>query len=190
MTVSRRFSIVLASAFSAGVFCLNAQVPFEATSSGGFTAAGIPPSDVAVHITHSVVAASPYWFDTLVADETVQFTTVPPSIVDGSFTFAINGGDELTGTFIGTLIPTGNLGEYTASGPFSFNGGTGMFATASGGGQLDAWIQFLDEYGTVGISRIQWEGKIGGVPDGGISAGLLAMSLLLIGGFRRFTGTR
>lgn len=168
--------IVTASALTLTAGVLQAQVVgFNASTAGGFTAVGVPPSDVSVHIDHSLVVATPFSFVSMVADEMVIFTTVPPSVIDGVFTFTGLGGETLTGTFTGELLGTPNPSVMVVTGPFDFTGGTGPFAGAYGGGVLEANIQFLDPGLAFGVSIINWQGELGLVPEPyqyGIVAGL------------------
>jgi hypothetical protein len=191
MNISRPLSLALAvSALSLiGIELKAAPIPFDAQSSGSFTAVGIPPADVFVHIDHPSVTATPFSFSNLVADEKVIFTTVPPSVLDGTFAFTDVGGFTLKGTFSGELLGPLSPGLYEVIGPFDFVGGTGLFAGASGGGQLDAMVQFLDPNGAFGISSIEWHGTLEGItcvcPDSGITLGLLGFALTCLAGLRK-----
>ena len=85
----------------------------------------------------------------------------------------------------GVLLPLDpGTGAFEAIGPFEFTGGTGPFASASGGGNLHADIQFLDPTGAFGISTIQGEGTLV-CPDGGITLGLLGFGVIACCGLRR-----
>lgn len=142
---------------------------FTASSAGIFTALGVPPSDVSVHIEHALVVGGPAGgglpLSTLVADETVIFSTLPPSVIDGTFTFTDVGGNTLGGTFTGDLLDTANPAVKQVIGPFSFAGGSGPYTGATGSGQLDAQIQFLDPTGAFGVSVITWEGQLELIPE-------------------------
>jgi hypothetical protein len=192
MKITRPLSL----AFAVCALCLArvdlqaVPIPFNAFSSGTFTAVGIPPEDVLVHIDHPSVVAAPFPFVSLVADERVDFTTLPPSVRDGTFTFTCPQGFLLEGAFVGVLLPVDPVtGLYQVTGPFTFTGGTGLFTGAAGGGLLDAMVQFLDPQGAFGVSEIQWQGTLELLacpcPDGGLTLGFLGLAVACLGGLRR-----
>ncbi len=58
----------------------------------------------------------------------------PLAFTEGVFTFTAANGDTVFGTYAGRFIPTTVEGVSTVDGTFTFTGGTGRFAGASGGG--------------------------------------------------------
>jgi hypothetical protein len=71
---------------------------------------------------------------------TVQSHCVDPEganpllFTDGIFTFTYTGGDEISGTYSGTLVPTAAPTVFDVDGEFTITDGTGAFADATGGG--------------------------------------------------------
>jgi hypothetical protein len=60
----------------------------------------------------------------------------PLAFSDGIFTFTYGGGDEVSGTYSGALIPTETFTVFDVSGEFSITDGTGAFADATGEGNI------------------------------------------------------
>lgn len=57
---------------------------------------------------------------------------LPAAYSDGRFSFAFTGGDDLRGTYFGTLSGSATPGTFTNVQRFTVTGGTGRFAGASG----------------------------------------------------------
>ena len=180
-----RRSAAAASALAFAGFLAQAQTsPFDVTTSGSFTAFGTPPADVTVLIDHTTDTTSPFPFTSLVATERVIFTTTPPSVEDGAFSFRDGDGNTMSGTFSGVLLPTEDPAVMTVTGPFSFSGGTGPYVGAAGGGTLDAVITFTTPDQSGGVSSIAWKGNVSVVPEPG-SLALLVVGLAGLAGLRR-----
>jgi hypothetical protein len=60
----------------------------------------------------------------------------PLAFSDGIFTFTYAGGDELSGTYSGALIPTATLTVFDVDGEFTIADGAGSFADATGSGSI------------------------------------------------------
>lgn len=148
----------------------------DITTSGSFFAIGSPPADVAVLINHPTATVNPFGFTSLTAAETILFTTTPPSITDGIFSFRDGSGQALFGSFTGQLLPTADPAVMTAAGPFTITGGTGAYAGAQGGGSLDALITFTSPDQSSGVSSITWTGSVTQVPEPAVMA-LLGLGL-------------
>ena len=56
------------------------------------------------------------------------------AFTDGIFTFTYAGGNELSGTYQGQLVPTADPAEFTIDGEFTITDGAGDFDGATGGG--------------------------------------------------------
>ena len=138
---------------------------FDVTTSGGFFALGTPPADVTVLINHPTASVNPFGFTALTAAEKVLFTTSPPSVTDGIFSFSDTSGQSLRGSFSGQLFPTADPAVMTVSGPFTFTGGTGLYEGASGAGNLDALLTFTSPDQSSGVSTITWTGNVTTVPE-------------------------
>lgn len=159
---------------------------FDAISLGTFQAEGALPT-VSVDITHPAVTASaPFTFSSLTAHQIVNFLPLPPAVENGTFTFTAVGGATLTGTYSGVLLPTANPLVYTVPGTFAFSGGTGQFAGATGGGQLNALILFENGDLESGISTIHWTGELALVPEPtALALGGLGLAMLMARRWRK-----
>lgn len=80
----------------------------------------------------------------------------PLAFSDGLFTFTYSGGDELSGTYSGALIPTETLTVFDVSGEFSITDGTGGFADATGSGSITGSLDVAS-----GAASITLDGTIG-----------------------------
>jgi hypothetical protein len=60
----------------------------------------------------------------------------PLPFTDGAFIFTYSGGDEVSGTYSGALIPTADLTVFDVDGEFTITDGTGAFADATGSGSI------------------------------------------------------
>ncbi len=171
---------------------------FNADSTGSFSAGGPPPpagaNPVQVDIDHpnvAIAAPLPFVLNTLVAHEEVDFTPTlasppgPPEIANGIFTFTAAGGDQLQGTFAGILVPTSDPAIMTAPCTFQFGGGTGMFAGATCGGNLQALIIFTDPAMLGGDSAIKWVGTLTLVPEPTQWGTAVGLGLLAVAAWRR-----
>jgi hypothetical protein len=58
----------------------------------------------------------------------------PGLFSDGIFTFTYTGGDQVSGTYQGQLVPTADPAVFTIDGEFAISDGTGEFDGATGGG--------------------------------------------------------
>lgn len=151
--------LAAATTLLASVAAFASTSPFHSESLGTFSLVGGPPDPIfQVLIDHPTVVATPFAFASLTAEQTINFIT-PPAIL-GSFIFTAPSGDTLLGTYEADLIPLSPT-ESFAKGIYSFGGGTGAFAGASGTGSLTANI-YLDR----GESTITYDGTLS-VPDGG-----------------------
>lgn len=139
-----------------------ADIDFDATTSGGFVLIPTPPT-AQVMIQHTTVTATPFSFSSLIATETVVYTTTPWTLANGVFSFWNSAGESLFGTFSGQLVPDiSNPNSYTVTdAPWSISGGTGQFTGMTGSGLLDATITLTSAGG--GTSEIVWEGTV--VPE-------------------------
>ncbi len=161
--------------------------PFDVVTEGSFTAFGAPPADVTVLIDHTTASSIPFPLVSLVATEKVIFTTSPPSVQDGAFTFRDSEGNTLSGVFSGILLPTADPAVMTVTGPFDFSGGSGPFAGATGGGTLDALITFTTPDLSAGVSTIEWKGTVQQVPEPNTTA-LFGLGLAALVWSRRCRG--
>jgi hypothetical protein len=152
--------------------CASAQTsPFNALSSGTFQAYAPPPGPVPVSINHpSVNISAPFVFSSLVATQLVDFTPTtqippgPPS-VDGQCQFTAPDGSVLLGTYVGILAGTADPLVYLVPASFTFTGGTGPYAGATGGGLLTATVNFSDPAMISGLSTIDWQGSLTLIPE-------------------------
>lgn len=173
------------SALALAGFLAHGQTsPFDVTTSGSFTAFGMPPAEVTVLIDHAPLTTSPFAFTSLVATEKVIFTTQPPTVMDGVFSFRDGVGSTASGLFSGVLLPTADPAVMTIAGPFNFSSGTGPYAGISGSGTLDAVITFTTPDLSAGISTIVWKGNVTVVPEPGPLA-LLGLGLAGLVALRR-----
>lgn len=60
----------------------------------------------------------------------------PLAFTDGTFIFTYSGGDEVSGTYSGALIPTETPTVFDVDGEFTITDGTGAFADATGSGSI------------------------------------------------------
>lgn len=144
-------------------------VPFHSESNGTFAFLSDPSLPVfQVGIDHPVVNATPFDFQTFQGEQTVNLIAPPPIV--GSFTLTMGGGDTLLGSYVSDLTFLGT-GEAVADGTFSFQGGTGLFKGASGGGTMFASIDLAN-----GTSGIRMDGSLT-VPDAGSTLSLTSLGL-------------
>jgi hypothetical protein len=168
-TMKTMLPIVLLAA-AATATALASPVSFHSTSSGSFsilTDPALPVFDVG--IAHPNVVATPFTFQSLYAEQTVDLTGVPT--ITGSFTLTDPNGFLLSGAYVTDLTFLGPT-EAVANGTFSFTGGTGPFQKASGGGNMMAAIHLA-----TGTSEITIDGRIT-VPDAGDPLAPAMLSLL------------
>ncbi len=142
---------------AASVSALAAPVSFLSNSSGSFSILTDPTLPVFdVGIIHPNVVATPFTFQSLHAEQTVDLTGVPT--INGVFTLTDPNGFLLSGSYATDLTFLGPT-ESVANGTFAFTGGTGPFQNASGGGLITAAIHLA-----TGTSEITLDGRVT-VPD-------------------------
>lgn len=178
-TRGARAALVAVLGFSSALLPAT-DFPFNATSSGTFTADDSGAPIVTVHIDHPTVIAPGFDFASVVIDQVVDISGVPFPF-EADFTFTGVGGDLLMGGYRGLLSPGANPGELLGTGLFEFTGGTGLFAGATGQGTLEALVQFTGP--NSGLSTIHWDGRLNVVPEpahGGLAAGAV-LALATVG---------
>jgi hypothetical protein len=131
------------------------QVPFKGVFSGTGTAVTggrCPVLTVQIHATgHATHVGRLTDEQSHCADPTsLAFT-------DGEFAFTAANGDQLVGTYFGDFVPL-DQPLFTIVGHFTFTGGTGRFAGASGGGNASG-VQNL----ATGEATVVLEGTISSV---------------------------
>lgn len=77
--------------------------------------------------------------------------TNPGVFTDGQFVWTAANGDEVHGTYAGELIPTNENSLFLIENPFFFNGGTGRFENAAGGGHASGRVNLGDPAGPFSI---------------------------------------
>jgi hypothetical protein len=123
------------------------QVPFKGSFNGTSTVApgrcaaltnAISGTGQITHLGHFTTAQS-HCIDPTGAD--------PLAFTDGVFTFTAANGETIFGTYSGRLVPTATLGLFQVDGGFTIEGGTGRFASASGGGDASGETNLADPAG-------------------------------------------
>lgn len=97
----------------------------------------------------------------------------------GSNRFVAPNGDELRGSFTVQVLPAGTAGALRVEGLTQFEGGTGMFAGATGSAQFVGTGQFVSE--TQALVSFEHTGQLSMVPEP-------ATSVLLLGGLAAAAG--
>ena len=162
-------TINLFATLTTAASALAGPVAFHSESSGTFAILSDPSLPIfQVGIEHSIVSATPFAFQTLEAEQTVDLTG-PPAII-GSFTLGDSAGNTLLGSYFASLMFLGPV-ESVATGTFSFTGGTGLFAGASGDGTIRATIHLGNSN-----SEITLDAPLT-VPDSASALGLLSIGL-------------
>src|SRR5262245_43564220 len=118
--------------------------PFKARLEGNAHLEGSPPI-VENHETgegHATHLGRFIWEDV----EFVDFSLFPAQLsVVGTFTMTSANGHKLFGSLMTTAIPDLATGILVIEGDFTFNGGTGRFADATGSGTLEAIASILGD---------------------------------------------
>ena len=144
---------------------------FHSESSGTFTILSDPALPTfEVGIEHPTVNATPFGIQSLSAHQTVSLIGTPS--IAGAFILTDLGGDLIYGSYLTDLVFLGPT-EAMADGTISFNGGTGRYSEASGGGLISAAIHLAN-----GTSEIVLDGRLA-IPESG--GALAVASLGLVG---------
>jgi hypothetical protein len=109
------------------------EVPFKGTFKATATAAVLPGDrcpDLTVTIQGTGNATH---LGRLTTDQSHCATPTSVAFTDGLFTFTAANGDQLRGTYSGDFVPL-DPPLFSIDGQFTFTGGTGRFADATGGG--------------------------------------------------------
>jgi hypothetical protein len=94
----------------------------------------------------------------LTTDQSHCATPTSPAFTDGLFTLTAANGDQLLGTYSGDFVPL-DPPLFSIDGQFTFTGGTGRFAGATGGGDAsgvqnlatgDATVELVGTISNVG----------------------------------------
>jgi hypothetical protein len=121
-------------------------VPFEAALGGGASASGTQGSAVTVQATGVGMATindtSGYYL-TPTLKITLDITTRPISMSNGSLTATTTNGDELHGTFAGQGTVLDTPGFISIAGMCTFTDGTGRFSGASGTATISGVINVI-----------------------------------------------
>lgn len=101
----------------------------------------------------------------------------------GSNRFVAPNGDELRGSFTVQVLPAGTPGALRVQGLTLFEGGTGIFAGASGSAQFVGTGQFVSE--TQALVSFEHTGQLSMVPEPATAALLLGGLAAVAGGVQR-----
>jgi hypothetical protein len=134
------------------------QVPFKASFDGTGTASvveGDRCADLTVHILGTGIGTH---LGRLTTDQSHCATATSLAFTGGEFTLTAANGDQLQGTYSGVFEPL-EPPLFSVDGAFTFTGGTGRFAGATGGGDAsgvqnlatgDATVSLLGTISNVG----------------------------------------
>jgi hypothetical protein len=137
------------------------QVPFKGVFNATGTAAVIPGDRCPVLTVHIVGPGTATHLGRLTTDQSHCAEPTSLAFTDGEFTLTAANGDELRGTYFGDFVPL-EPPLFTIDGHFTFTGGTGRFAGATGGGDAsgvqnlatgDATVTLVGTISSVGSSK-------------------------------------
>lgn len=137
------------------------QVPFKGSFEASGTATVLPGDrcpDLTVEIRGPGTATH---LGRLTTEQSHCATATSLAFTDGLFTLTAASGDQLRGTYSGNFVPL-DPPAFTIDGRFTFTGGTGRFAGATGGGDAsgvqnlatgDATVSLVGTLSSVGTNR-------------------------------------
>ena len=133
------------------------QVPFKGTFTGIGTAADVPGDRCPVLTVDIHGTGTATHVGSLTTDQGHCAEPTSLAFTDGVFTFTAANGDQLRGTYFGEFVPL-DPPLFSIDGHFAFTGGTGRFASATGGGDASG-VQNL----STGDATVVLEGTISSV---------------------------
>ena len=136
------------------------QVPFKGTFDGVGVAADVPGDRCAVLTVHIQGPGHATHLGRLTTDQSHCASPTSLEFTDGEFTLTAANGDLLRGTYFGEFLPL-EPPLFSIDGHFTFTGGTGRFAGATGGGDASG-VQNL----ATGEATVTLVGTISSVGSG------------------------
>ncbi|MBX2990088.1 MAG: hypothetical protein KF749_02855 [Bacteroidetes bacterium] len=130
-------------------------VPFRAALRGSGTPPVPSPQCPGLLLTALTIQGTATHLGRLAGSQHHCLNPATGAFSNGEFEYTAANGDRLSGTYSGNLVPSADPTVFALTGSFSFTGGTGRFAHATGSGTPSGSVQV-----TTGDFILNLEGSI------------------------------